>query len=63
MKFDILLRYTIKHSKEHAEELKSLAQKAKELGKTAVYNDIAEGVEHMNRANETLESALRRLAE
>ena len=63
MKLDTLLRYTVKHNKEHAEELKNLAQKAKELRKTAVYDDIVEGVQHMNRANETLESALRGLME
>ena len=63
MRLDILLEYTIEHSKEHAEELDNLAQKAKELGKTAVHNDIAEGIEHMNRANKILENALKRLRE
>ena len=61
MKFDTLLRYTIKHNKEHVEELRNLAQKAKEFGKTAVYDDLVQGVEHLNEANETLESALNKL--
>ena len=63
MKLDALLDYTIKHNREHAEELKSLAQKAKELGKTAVYDELMRGVKQMNRANETLGVALERLRE
>ena len=60
-KLDTLLDYTIEHNKEHAEELKNLAQKARELGKVAVHDDIANGVEQMSRANENLGSALKRL--
>ena len=60
-KLDVLLDYTIKHNSEHAEELKNLAQKAKELGKTAVYDELIRGVEQMNGANRTLEVALKRL--
>ncbi len=63
MKLDTLLDYTIKHNSEHAEELERLAQKAKELGKTAVYDELMRGVEQMNGANETLTAALKRLRE
>ena len=63
MKLDTLLDYTIKHNSEHAEDLKSLAQKANELGKAAVYDELMRGVEQMNRANETLAVALERLRE
>ena len=63
MKLDTLLDYTIKHNSEHAEELKSLAQKAKELGKTAAYDELMRGVKQMNGANETLAAALKRLRE
>ena len=62
-KLGVLLDYTIKHNSEHAEELKSLAQKAKELRKTAVYDELMRGVEQMNGANETLAAALKRLRE
>ena len=60
-RLDTLLDYTLEHNKEHADDLKNLAQKAKELGKIAVHDDIAKGVEQMNRANEILENALKRL--
>ena len=63
MKLDTLLDYTIKHNSEHAEELKNLAQKAKELGKTAVHEELIRGVEQMSRANEILAVALKRLRE
>ena len=62
-KLDILLDYTINHNSEHAEEIKELAQKAKELGKAAVYDELMRGVGQMNEANETLASALKRLRE
>lgn len=58
---DTLLDYIIKHNKEHAEEIKNLAQKAKDLGKVAVYDDLTKGVEQMNRSNESLKSALNKL--
>lgn len=63
MKLDTLLDYTIKHNSEHAEELKTLAQKAKELGKAAVYDELMRGVEQMNGASQTLSLALKRLRE
>ena len=62
-KLDILLEFTINHNSEHAEELKDLAQKARELGKTAAYDELMRGVEQMNTANETLGSALKMLRE
>ena len=61
VKFDTLLRYTIKHNKEHVEELRNLAQKAKELGKAAVYDYLVQGVGHLNEASDILENALRKL--
>lgn len=63
MKLDTLLEYTIKHNSEHAEELKKLAQKAKDLGKTLVYDELMRGVEQMTGANEMLAVALKRLRE
>lgn len=63
MKLEALLDYTIKHSREHAEDLKNLARKAKDLGKTAVYQDLMTGVEQMDKASETLAAALKKLRE
>jgi hypothetical protein len=55
---DALLDYLIKHNKDHAEEITVLAEKAKSLGETTVYDNLTKGVEHMERSNESLEKAL-----
>jgi hypothetical protein len=60
---DGLLDYTIRHNKEHAEELKNLAKKARELGKSRVDEEIKRGVEQLNQANQSLEKALKQLRE
>ena len=60
---DGLLDYTIRHNKEHAEELKNLAKKASELGKSRVDDEIKRGVEQLNQANQSLEKALKQLRE
>ena len=60
---DGLLDYTIQHNKEHAEELKNLAEKARELGKSRVDDEIKRGVEQLNQANQSLEKALKQLRE
>ena len=61
MKLETLLDYTVKHNSEHAEELKGLAEKAKELGKTTAYDQLIRGVQQMNEANEILVMALKEL--
>ncbi len=63
IKLETLLDFTVKHNCEHAEELESLAERAKELGKIAAYDQLIQGVRQMNTANETLSLALRRLRE
>ena len=55
---EVLLDYLIKHNKEHAEEITVLARKAKDLGSTAVHDDLVQGVEEMNKSNKSLEHAL-----
>lgn len=63
IKLETLLDFTVEHNSEHAEELRSLAERAKELGKIAAYDQLIKGVQQMNTANETLSLALRRLRE
>ncbi len=57
-KLDVFLDYLIQHNRDHAEEITVLAQKAKNLGEAVVYDDLARGIEHMKRLNESLEHAL-----
>ncbi len=60
---DSLLDYTIRHNEEHAKELENLAEKARELGKGRVDEEIKRGVEQLNQANQSLERALKQLRE
>lgn len=57
-RFLILLSHTLEHTKEHAEKLKDLAGKAKDIGKLEVRDDIVKAAEEMNRATELLGDAL-----
>ncbi|MBA7517805.1 hypothetical protein ES705_09859 [subsurface metagenome] len=55
-KLRLLLVYWIAHNKEHAQDFKRWAEKAKgfdEIG-TEVYEAIMEAVEHMEEVNECL---------
>ncbi len=55
-KLSLLLVYWIEHNKEHAQDFKRWAEKARgfdEIG-TAVYEAINEAVEHMEEVNECL---------
>ncbi|MBW2333381.1 MAG: hypothetical protein JRF08_08165 [Deltaproteobacteria bacterium] len=39
-KFRILLNYWVRHNREHGEDFKKWANKAKEIGETEVFEDI-----------------------
>jgi len=62
-KLGILLDHWIEHNREHAEEFTEWAVKAKNLGDAGVHDDIAQAAEQMNKANEYLIAALKRLKE
>lgn len=60
-KLGVLLSHWIEHNLEHAEEFKRWAEKAKGFGKTVVHDEILVAVQHIERANESLETALEEL--
>ena len=60
-RFLTLLEHNLEHTREHVEKLRSLAVKAKDLGKTEVHDDIVKAAEEMNRATEILGGALEKL--
>ena len=43
----ILLDYWVKHNREHGEEFKEWAEKAKNYGEPAVHDELMEAVEQM----------------
>ncbi len=55
-KLSLLLVYWIEHNKEHAQDFKRWAEKAREFDEigTEVYETITEAVEHMEEVNECL---------
>jgi len=62
-KLRILLSHWIEHNRGHAEEFRRWAEKAKKLGQTAVYDDMMQAAQQMNKANEFLLAALDRARE
>jgi hypothetical protein len=59
-KLKILLNHWIEHNRGHAEEFRQWAEKAKKLGQAAVYDDMMQAAQQMNKANEFLLAALDR---
>ena len=56
-----LLTYWIEHNKEHAEEFREWAEKAKAFGESEAYEAMLEAAQRMDKANEPLSRVLRRL--
>ena len=61
-KLRILLDYWVKHNREHSEEFKQWADKARKSGEPDIGSDIMEAVENMDKADASLLRALARLA-
>jgi nickel/cobalt exporter len=62
-KLRVLLDHWIKHNREHAQEFTDWAEKARVFGQAAVHDDIEQAAQQMNKANEFLLAALKRLKE
>ncbi len=62
-KLKILLSHWVEHNRQHAQEFREWAEKAKSFGQAEVHDDMMRAVQQMNKANEFLLSALERLKE
>jgi nickel/cobalt exporter len=60
-KLKILLNHWIEHNKEHSQEFREWAEKAKGFGEAETCDDILEAAQELDKANEPLLRALRRL--
>ena len=60
-KLKILLDHWIEHNKEHGEEFREWAEKAREVGKVVVHEDMLRAAGHMDKASESLRKALEEL--
>ena len=61
-KLRTLLDYWVKHNREHSEEFREWAEKAKQSGEPDIGSDIMEAVESMGLVDASLLRALGRLA-
>ena len=60
-KLRILLDYWIKHNKEHGEEFREWAEKAKEGGETTIYDELMSAVQQMENISIPLSKAMKLL--
>jgi hypothetical protein len=60
-KIKILINHWIEHNKEHSQEFKEWAEKAKGLGEAEVCDDLLEAAQVVDQANVPLLRALRAL--
>lgn len=61
VKLRTLLNYWIEHNKEHSQEFREWAEKAKVLGEVEAYEEMLRATQQMDKASELLSQALRRL--
>jgi len=60
-KLRTLLNYWIEHNKEHSQEFREWAGKAKGLGEVEASKEMLQAAQEMDKASESLSQALRRL--
>ncbi len=61
-KLKVLLSHWIEHNREHSEEFQDWAERAKALGEADIGDDIGGAARELDKANECLSRALKRLA-
>ena len=61
MKLSTMLNYWMEHNKEHSQEFREWADKARGFGEAKVSEEILAAAQEMDRANESLFRALKRL--
>ena len=61
MKLSTMLNYWMEHNKEHSREFREWADKARGFGETEVSEEILAAAREMDRADESLSRALKRL--
>jgi len=62
-KLKALLNYWIEHNREHSQEFKEWADKAKILGEVEIAEEILQAAQEMDKASGLLSQSLKRLEE
>ena len=60
-KLRTLLNYWIEHNREHSQEFREWAGKAKGFGEAEAYKELLQAAQEMDKASEILSQALTRL--
>ncbi len=60
-KLKTMLNYWIEHNKEHSQEFREWADRAKGLGEAEACEKMLQAAQEMDRASESLSQALKRL--
>lgn len=60
-KLKILLNHWIEHNREHGDEFREWAEKARHLGEAVVQEDMLDAAQYMDKASESLVKALEEL--
>jgi hypothetical protein len=60
-KLRILLDHWIEHNKEHGDEFREWAEKARDLGEAVVQQDMLDAAQYMDKASDSLVKALEEL--
>ncbi|MBA7632798.1 hypothetical protein ES703_40352 [subsurface metagenome] len=62
-KLKTLLNYWVEHNREHSQEFREWAEKAKKMGEGEVADEILQAVGNMDKVSEILSNTLKRLEE
>ena len=62
-KLRALLNYWIEHNKEHSQEFKEWADKAKTFGEVEIAEEMLQAAQEMDKASKLLSQSLKRLEE
>ena len=60
-KMKTLLSYLVEHNRDHSQEVKDWAKKARDMGESGLADEMLQAAEAMDKASELLNGSLKRL--
>jgi phage shock protein A len=62
-KLQTLLNYWVEHNREHSDEFREWAEKARQMGEAEIADEILQAVANMEKVTELLSATLKKLEE
>jgi hypothetical protein len=62
-KLQTLLNYWVEHNREHSDEFREWAEKARQMGEAEISDEILQAVGNMEKVTELLSATLKKLEE